>query len=123
MPKAYIFYHGTDYNNKDKILKEGLKVNREINWLLPTLSITARPSVAKNYARKVTQYGMTGEKATPRKPLVFKIKLYESDVKFGTSEESDKIRVENLKRAYKEKWYEYEIYKNIPPNRLSIYKG
>jgi len=118
MLKKWILYHGTGLEEAKEILKYGLKPHS-----LRPLFLATEKKISEEYSRKKIGYKFIGDES-PRKGVVLKIILTEKDfddqIKIGSDPRIVMMRKDNLEKAIKEKWLEYEWYYPIPPNRIKI---
>jgi hypothetical protein len=118
----WILYHGTGIDYVQDILKYGLRPPN-----LRPLFLATDIQIAKNFSKTKQQYFVGADKSNiPRKGAVFQITITDKDfddqIKMGSDPRVVKIRRDNLEKAVKEKWHEYEWYYPISPNNIKLLK-
>lgn len=114
--KSWTLYHGTSGARAKRYLKEGMAPSGK-GWHERPISLTPDKSVAWQYAKQQAAVPSIGLPSKKRKnPTMLAITIKESD--FKKMGDIGKIRMQNIIKAIKENWFEYEWYFYIPPSRI-----
>jgi hypothetical protein len=115
----YYMYHVTPKKNVPSIMSKGIQPPGWGSTNPGKIFLTPRFDVAKEYEKEGVQY--PGMQPNQNKQSMLGVVI--DDTKLSSDPETNTVRKQNLQKAYKENWREYEYYKPIPPSDIKNLEG